>query len=133
MNVSQVIAIFDEERPNQVKASIKMRWLKQIETKVLNNLVLTHELPKDEEGNDIDFSNYFETWGPDFELYIPEEYVDVYKYFLDQKTCYKENDYNQFNAINSLFTASWLIYSQYYNRTHMPNQVPPKLLDHTRC
>lgn len=133
MKVSQVIGIFDEERPNQVKTDTKMRWLKEIETRILNDVVLTHELPKDEEGEDIDFSNYFETWGTDFELYISEEYVDVYKYFLDQKTCYMENDYNQFNMVNALFTASYLAYVQYYNRTHLPNQVPPKLLDHTRC
>jgi hypothetical protein len=132
MNVSQVISIFDEERPNAIKVDTKMRWLKEIEEKILKNIVLTHELPKDENGEEKDFSNYFEEWGQTFELYVPEQYIDVYKFYLEQKTCMVEHEIADYNIASSLFNASYLEYSQYYNRNNYPNQAKLKVLDHSR-
>ena len=133
MKVSQVIDIFDDERPNSVKADIKLRWLRQIEQKVKEEIVDTHEPdeeptedPSDEE------KDYFDGWGMDFELYIPEEDVDVYVKYLDQKTCQKENDMKAYNVASALFNANYLEFYNAYNRAHMPKQVQTPWFDHSR-
>jgi len=132
MKVSQVIDIFDEERPNSIKADTKLRWLKQIEKKVMEEIVDTHEQKEPEEDPSEEPKDYFDGWGVDFELYIPEEFVDVYVKYLDQKTCQVENDLTAYNVASGLFNANYLEYYNYHNRTHMPKQVKTPWVDHTR-
>lgn len=140
MNVSQVIDIFDEERPNSVKPDTKMRWLKQIENRVIEEIVNTHVQEENEESlvisvepkEDEEPKDYFDGWGMDFELYIPEDYVDVYVKYLDQKTCQVENDMAAYNVAGVFFNNIYNAYYNFYNRTHEPKQVKTPWLDHTR-
>ena len=54
MTIAQLIAVYDEDNPNQIPENKKERWLKEIEYTIVNDVIKTHELPIGMEEYDFD-------------------------------------------------------------------------------
>lgn len=130
MNVAGILAIFDNDRPNDLKTDQKERWLEDVERSIVEEVILTHELP--EELAEIDFDTYFDDWGPDKELLVPETHANVYIHYLEMKEGWYHDEPKRRNAGTEFYNNALLSFMQYYNRNHAPLATPKAFLDHTR-
>ena len=130
MNVAGILAIYDTDRPNDLKASQKERWLEEVERAIVEETIKTHELP--EELAEVDFDTYFDDWGPDKELLVPDGHINVYIHYLEMKEGWFHEEPKRRNAGTEFYNNALLSFKQYYNRTHTPLAKPEAFLDHTR-
>ena len=155
MTVYELISQFDIDRPNSVTQETKIRWLKDVEMTVMQDVILKHHpLPKklidfaikkeqEEEKEEgvvhigkrrphFEFMRWFDDWDENKELLIDSPYTNVYMDYLDMKTAWSNNEAQRYNAASQMYNASSIGYQQYYNRTYTPNRTKPHYLDHTR-
>ena len=83
MKVYELIERYNSDRTNEIPEDTKLRWLKTIEQQIFEEVILTHKIPKDWE--DFDAETYFDDWGLDKELLIPDMYAEVYIHYLDME------------------------------------------------
>ena len=130
MKAAELISIFDEDRTNEISEDLKLRWLKEVEHTVVDEIVKTHELP--EELAEIDFDTYFDDWGPDKDLLVPESYDILYIHYLEMKMGWKLAEPKLRNSGGDLYNTALMTYKQYYTRHNRPNFVPPVFTDHMK-
>ena len=156
MTVEELIQKYNAERQNLTDDRQKILWLRRLERMVINDVILTHELPgarlRDAENvehpiigglptdayveddslhlNDSGVIDNDEEFGPKTELLIPEPYDDVYMYYIDQRIAYNNNDTRRYNAASTSFNNAYITYQQWYNRNHRARQPRPHLLRH---
>ncbi|MBQ4066622.1 MAG: hypothetical protein IJD22_03140 [Clostridia bacterium] len=56
-------------------------------------------------------------------LLIPEEYADVYRYWLSSKIYLSVGDYDRYNTFASLYATALDAFKCFYIRNHMPKRV----------
>ena len=144
MKVAALIEQYNTERPNNIEDSMKMSWLRKLEMLIIEEVINTHEhdeADNSELGLKVSGSTLYITPGGsladhiasfnmDSTLLIPEEYDDVYMYYLDQRIALDQNDTRRYNTAATAYNNAMLVYQQYYNRTHMPLKKRNHLIDH---
>ena len=128
MTIAQLIAVYDEDNPNQIPENKKERWLKEIEYTIVNDVIKTHELPIGME--EYDFDAHFDEWGTETELLVPEAYQALYMRYLDLKFAIEKRENSK--TPGALYNNALLTYQQYYTRNNRPLSKPPVFVDHTR-
>lgn len=114
MTVNEIIARFDEDRNNTERFENKLFWVKELETMVLFDVILTHK-------NTVDSpETYFDEWGATSDLLIPIPYTDVYIHYMDMKMQLKLNQLKKYNNASTLFNNAFITYQQWYNRNNTP-------------
>lgn len=130
MKVSEMIAKFDNLRPNQIEDGTKREWLSDLELLLINEVVLTHEVPVWVAEHEM-YKRYLETEGreslidehSDVELMLPLPYAtDVYFWWMSSKTDLIEGNTDKYQNDMQLYNNALLTYKDYYNRTYMPVQ-----------
>lgn len=116
MTVQELLNAVDELKPNQYLTARKIEWLNEIETKVYNEIIKTHE-----GADDISFIGYT-TSDTETELLVADGYAGLYIDYLFTKIDYYNSDIDKFTNSAMMFTSSFEDYANYYNRTHMPLQ-----------
>ncbi len=116
MTISEVLAKVDEIKPNTYDDNIKIGWLSELDGKVFNELVLTHEHEEDAE-----FTGYTEA-DMEKELLIPFPYTDTYTNWLYAMIDYSNGETDRFSNSMVMFNNSYSTYAKYYNSTNKPNQ-----------
>lgn len=127
MTVAECIDLYDREHNNDVDTELKMRWLQVVESMVINEVIKTHE-----EEEEIDEETYFDDWGEDKELLIPNQHIDVYHYYIDVRVKTMRNESKGMDRAMGLFNNAYLTYQQSYNRAHMPKRPAKHYIRHTR-
>lgn len=129
MTVAECIDLYDREHPNDTDMELKMRWLKTVDNAVINEVVKTHW---ERRGTEIDEETYFDDWDENKDLLIPDPHIDVYHYYMDARIKMMRNESKGIERAMTLYNNAYLIYQQYYNRTHPPKQPRKRYIQHTR-
>ena len=130
MLVQELIQRYNTDRTNEIPDDTKLRWLKTIEQQILNEVILTHEIPKDWE--DFDAETYFDDWGLMSELLVPDMYAEVYIHYLDKKSAWANDDVKRQRVASELFNNAYLTYIKWYNRLNLPTGKQGVYVDHSR-
>ena len=134
MKAQEILDLFGQMRPSDNSDETILSWIKQLDMTVMKEIIKTHEIKEDDicysEDPDFDIDKWFDDWGMDSELLIPEPYTDTYLFYLDSKDKWRVNDQNSYNRTVVLYNNAYLTFQQYYNRTHMPLQGKTFWIDH---
>lgn len=107
MKISEAIVAVDELKPNVFSENEKERWLRELEGKIYQEIVMTHE------GAD-------EVILDDEELIAQSPYDDMYIKWLEAKIDYYNREMDQYNNSISMFYSGYVDFRNYWNRTHLP-------------
>ena len=120
MTINEAIAQVQELKPNQIPEEIMVRWLSVLEGKIIDEIILTHELSERIEftGYTIDDMNS--------ELMVPDTYADVYIYYLEAMIDQTNNEGARYASSMQMFNSAWQDYANYYNRNNRPIGHPLK-------
>lgn len=115
MTIIEMITDVDALKPNGYKQPYKVQWLSQLDSRVKQDIIDTHE-----GGEGVSFSGYNDDTPIDTELLIPHPYDEVYRFWLEAQIDYANGEYAKYNNSMAMFNTAYSAYERYYNRTHMP-------------
>lgn len=124
MTPASMIDRLDAMLPNGYGPDDKLEWLTEIDGRVKNEILATHELGDGEEmpeAIDYNGSNM-----DSVELLIDKPYTDVYLYWLQSKVHYFNQETNHYNNAMTMFNTAWTTYANHHRRTHLPVRVERK-------
>lgn len=130
MKITELISRVDNLRPNQIDDGSKREWLSEVELLLINEVVLTHEVPEWVAKHDT-YQRYVKTGGMDLlfddygdsELLIQSPYgTDVYYWWLVSKIDLVEGNTEKYANDFQMYNNACLTYKDWYNRTYMPIQ-----------
>ena len=120
MTINEVITQVDELKPNQISDDIKVRWISVLEGKIIDEIILTHELSEIVEFNGYTINDM------DTELLVPDTYADVYIYYIEAMIDETNNESARYASSMQMFNTAWQDYANYYNRNNKPIGYPLK-------
>lgn len=113
MKAGDVITQVDTENPNIFDPKTKLIWLNDLDNRIFNSVILTHEHEKDIARKAI------ESVGD--ELLIPEPYgMDCYTAYIKAKISAAYMETERHNQHMTMFNSFYQDFLNYYNREHMP-------------
>ena len=118
MTVNEAIMFVDKMKPNKFSPEEKFRWLTDIDGMIVRELIETHE------DNPLtgEFQGYVVGRDEDSVLIAPAPYDQLYRWYLESQIDLGNMEIAKYNNSKSLFNQSYLTFTDYYNRTHMPMQ-----------
>lgn len=118
MTIEEAIMLTDRMAPgNQFSEEMKIRWLSELDGKIKNEIIDTHE-----GGQDIPFEGYSEDTPRDKELLANEPYSEMYAPYLLSKIDFYQDEPSKYNNHITMFNTVYSAYADEYNRTVMPIQ-----------
>lgn len=120
MTINEVITQVQTLKPHDIPDEILVRWLSVLEGKIIDEIILTHELAERTEFNGYTINDM------DTELIVPNTYADVYIYYLEAMIDQTHNEGARFNSSMQMFNSAWQDYANYYNRNNKPLGSPFK-------
>ena len=120
MTINEVITQVDELKPNQISYDIKVRWISVLEGKIIDEIILTHELSEIVEFNGYTINDM------DTVLLVPDTYADVYIYYIEAMIDETNNESARYASSMQMFNSAWQDYANYYNRNNKPIGYPLK-------
>jgi hypothetical protein len=120
MTINEVITQVDELKPNQISDDIKVRWISVLEGKIIDEIILTHELSEIVEFNGYTINDM------DTELLVPDTYADVYIYYIEAMIDETNMESARYASSMQMFNSAWQDYANYYNRNNKPIGYPLK-------
>ena len=160
MIAAEVIAQYDLDHPNDIDGARKLFYLKQMEMLVMNEIILTHEIPTDlaekiiavikenEEMSQLDIEDkdpviyigkeekiyepmkYFDNFDETREMIVPEPYIEVYVDYIHMRIANSLNEAKNYNAAIVKYNNSYNTFFGYWNRTYKPLSTPLKCIHH---
>lgn len=115
MTIIELITDVDALKPNGYEQPYKVQWLSQLDSRVKQDIIDTHE-----GGEDVVFNGYNDDTPIDTELLIPHPYDEVYRFWLEAQIDYANGEYTKYNNSMAMFNTAYSAFERYYNRTHMP-------------
>ena len=112
MTIEQAIRLADEQRPNALMGATKIRWLTELEGRIVNEVYRNRR-----EFEHIKFSGYTQDTDVTTQLIVPDPYSDIYVYWLFMKTDYANNETDRFNNDAVMYNTAYLAYVNHINRT----------------
>lgn len=122
MTINDCITEIDTIKPNQYPDELKVRWLSVLEGKIIDEIILTHQLAEVVEFNGYSIDDM------DTELIVPDTYADVYIYYLQAMIDATNNEGTRYSSSMQQFNAAWQDFANYYNRNNMPIGKPLSLM-----
>jgi len=122
MTINDAITEVDTIKPNQYPDELKVRWLSVLEGKIIDEIILTHQLAEVVEFNGYSIDD-MET-----ELIVPDTYADVYIYYLMAMIDATNNEGTRYSSSMQQFNSAWQDFANYYNRNNMPIGKPLDLV-----
>jgi hypothetical protein len=122
MTINDAITEIDTIKPNQYPDELKVRWLSVLEGKIIDEIILTHQLAEVVEFNGYSIDDM------DTELIVPDTYADVYIYYLQAMIDATNNEGTRYSSSMQQFNAAWQDFANYYNRNNMPIGKPLSLM-----
>lgn len=114
MTVNELLAMVDRLHPNQFSTEDKLRWLNEVEQTIYREIVCTHEY----DGELPEMPDYTEA--SDDELLAVAPYDRLYPLWMDAKIAYYNRESLKYQDAYTAFNAAYVLYANWYNRTHMP-------------
>ena len=140
MRAEQIIGNVDRIYPNNIDTDTKIVWLARLDAQVKSEVIDTHVRPekeetkpkfsketpegeKDEEPLTIDDEGYFENYGMSTVLLIPDNYADVYEYYLKMRIAGEYGESDRYSLYQTQYDNAYISYQGYYNRYNLPNHT----------
>ncbi len=115
MTIIDAINSIDSLKPNGYTQSEKIKWLSKLDGMVKRMIIDTHE-----DGEDIEFHGYTDDTPITTELLVKAPYDDVYLFWMESWIDYYNGEYARYNNSVMKFNETYSIFSDDYNRAHMP-------------
>ena len=145
MTIDEAIERCDRMKPNAYSRADKIRWLSELDGRVLRDIVQTHEwkqpgtgetdtvvgeTPQDKgtEGGHkpgeagIWFIGYDENTPGGTALLAPSPYEDIYINYLFMQIDFNNADFTRYNNSAAMFQAVYSDFADAYNRAYIPLQ-----------
>ena len=119
MTIQKALAQADALYKNTFTAEQKTEWLSDLDHRVFNDLVQTHELAQEEA-----FVPYTAETVATTALLIADPYSRAYVSYLLHQMYFYMAEYDRANNFLARFNAEFDSYAAYYNRTYMPIALP---------
>ena len=113
MTPREAISICDRLRPNAYSFAEKELWLRELEARIGEELVNTHE------GGE-DFLSGRTEEHDDAPLYVAIPHESLYLYYLLARIDQMNGETARYNESAAMFNAQYESYCAWYNRTHRP-------------
>ena len=117
MKLTDAINEVNSLKPNMYDDETKIRWLSRLESRIYQDVILTHEYNEGED--EIAFTPYTVEDG-EKTLIVGEPYDELYVRWLEAMIDYNNREFDAFNNSNAVFEAVYSSFFQAYNRSHMP-------------
>lgn len=115
MKLSEIIASIGRSRPGMLTDDEVIFAVSALDGAVYNDLFCRH-LPRPE----YDFEGYDGDTPGDTVLLIPDQYADIYRYYLEARADHESGETQRYNASVELFNSAWEEYSARYAGEHRP-------------
>lgn len=134
MRIDEVLAKVDKIKPNQYDDAIKIDWLSQLDGKIMEEVIKTHELPLvevetvDNETGEV-FSEYvvmdttfngYDEYSMSTELIVKGSYADIYESYLYAMIDISNNETDRIQNSLQIFNTRYQQFENWYNRKHKP-------------
>ena len=138
MTLAELIAEVDEVKPNQFAKEIKTRWLSEVESAVVEQILNRALYEKEEERirpdgttetitvwkpDDVAFDKYDYDTDQERELLVPDRFCDIYVNYLSAKIDYNNREFGSYQNCAAMYQASWNDFAAYWKRTHKPKPL----------
>ena len=115
MTIRQALDGLAEIQPHSFPEPLLIRWLRQLDKELYENVILTHE------GAETAAAPGDPSESPDSaQLLVPEPYESIYLHYLQSRIDYALAEYSRFNNSNAMYDADRQAFTAWYHRTHMP-------------
>ena len=118
MTIQQAMDKADAMKPNMMLETVKIGFLSEIEGKIHEEIIMTHEHTAEEETLPV----YDEDTDTSTEMLVPAPYDMVYVYWLMAQIDHLNQEMDQYNNDRGLFEDAWGNFADYWNRKKMPIQ-----------
>lgn len=118
MTIQQAMDRADAMKPNMMLAAVKIGFLSEIEGKIHEEIIMTHEHTAEEETLPV----YDENTDRSTEMLVPAPYDMVYVYWLMAQIDHLNQEMDKYNNDRGLFEDAWGNFADYWNRKKMPIQ-----------
>ena len=115
MTIAEAISNVDTLKPNTYSIEDKLGWLSTLDTRVMTQIIETHELDQP-----IYFYGYDDTEDLEIDLLVPAPYDEMYLRWLEAMIDYHNSEDDRYNNAIMLFNNAYEGYKTHYTRTHMP-------------
>ena len=123
ITIAEIIEQVDKLKVNQYTESDKIKWLSELDGKIINEVIESHEdsevYLKSDEYNVPPYTDNTQF------LLIDKPYEQVYVYYLMTKIDFFNAEYERYNNNMSMFNEAYAEFRRFYNREHMP--LPTKV------
>lgn len=117
MTINKIIDLVDAQKPNAYEEKTKIAWLDKLDRTAFQEIISTHE-----EGDE-SFEGYDEDTDGETELLIPDEYQNVYLYWMYAMIDFANQEIQRYTNSMIMFNNEYAQFGNWYNRTHMPKQT----------
>ena len=109
MTINEAIMAADDMRPNVYDEETKVKWLEELDGRIVQEVEQGNILPE-----------YSYSGDGDTELRVSKPHEDIYPMYLVAMIDYNNGDTDL--AVNSmnLFNQRYDVFAKWYNRSHMP-------------
>lgn len=121
MTVGDVIADVREFNKGKYTDSNIVRWLTELDERIMNDIILTHYWAKDIIDEHFDEDRKFIEYNVDDldkELIVPNMYASLYRHYIDSQIYMVNGEMNKYNNASSMYNNTYNEYENWYNRTH---------------
>ena len=118
MTIQQAMDKADAMKPNMMLETVKIGFLSEIEGKIHEEIIMTHEHTAEEETLPV----YDEDTDTSTEMLVPAPYDMVYVYWLMAQIDHLNQEMDKYNNDRGLFEDAWGNFADYWNRKKMPIQ-----------
>ncbi len=125
MTINELLTEIDEVMPHQYDDALLIKWLSNLEGKIVLEVFATHEVLEDEP-NPSDFHGYTDS-DIGAELLVKEPFTDLYRFYLMSQICFANQEVDRYTNEMIMFNASYNSFTSYWNSTHKPLATPLKL------
>lgn len=116
MKYSEAIEITDSRTPNDYDTDDKMRWLLQLDQKIWDELISTHEHPRKA-------SRPLHCMSDDTLLVLDPYAEDIYVNYLQAKIAKENGESVKYNIAITLYNDAYAIFARLYHRLYKPVSV----------
>lgn len=114
MTILEAITTVDKLHANQYDEDTKIDWLDQLDRHIYNDLILTHLMEAPE------FEGYDTNTDVSTELLAPDEFREVYRWWLEMQIDKANAEIVKYNNDQMLYNTAYHALASWFNRTFMP-------------
>lgn len=119
MTIQEAIDRVDRDKANVFTTDDKVAWLSELDGLIWTEIMLTHEgvAPW------AVFRGYNQDTPTDTHLLVPDQYADIYKYYMEAQIDAVNQDSEEAARSMEMYNVAYTTFEDYWNRTHMPRQA----------